>query len=97
MCRGRVTGLGVPLAVPGFVKSDLLFDRGVLAERPRAAIPGAKVPGPLTLALPRLLMLPRLLLLLKTLLLLPLLLRFLLGLLLTGLSNSVLPEEQRDP
>ena len=42
MCRGRVTGLGVPLAVPGFVRSDLLFDRGVLAERPRAAIPGAR-------------------------------------------------------
>jgi len=94
LCRGRVTGLGVDRAAPALLTSDLLFERGVLAVRPREALP--KVPGPLIPVLP---ILPRLLLLLilVTLPLLPLLLRVLLGLLLTGLSNSVLPEEHKDP
>lgn len=92
MCRGRVTGLGVDLPAADLFKSDLLLERGVLAVRPREALP--KVPGPLALAL---LILPRLLLLLRTLPRLLLLLRVLLGLLRTGLSNSVLPEEQSDP
>jgi len=92
-CRGRVTGLGVDRAAPALLTSDLLFDRGVLAVRPREALP--KVPGPLTLVLPPIL--PRLLLLLTALPLLLLFLRVLLGLLLTGLSNSVLPEEHSDP
>jgi len=92
MCLGRVTGLGDDRADPDLFISDLLLDRGVLAVRPREALPN--VPGPLTPTLPTL---PLLLLLLRTLPRLLLLFRFLLGLLLTGLSNSVLPEEHRDP
>lgn len=90
MSLGR--GLGEDLAFPDLLRSDLLFERGVLEVRPREALP--KVPGPL---FPALVMLPLLLLLLRTLPLLLLLLRVLLGLLRTGLSNSVLPEEQSDP
>lgn len=78
--------------VPALFSSALLLERGVLADRPRVALP--KVPGPLTPVLP---ILPRLLLRLIRLPLLPLLFSVLLGLFLIGLSNSVLPEEHRDP
>ena len=39
MCRGRVTGLGVDLPAADLFKSDLLLERGVLAVRPREALP----------------------------------------------------------